>query len=425
MDILISSLLLIVLLFSSGYFSASETALFSLSSMKIRTYQNSSNPRLKLISNLVLQPRDLLVTVFMLNTLVNILLQNVISHMYGESANWIFKIGVPFVLMLIIGEIIPKYIGIQNNVYLSRLVAPSINFFQTLLGPVRRFTIKITAPISRIMFFYLKKEPSISKDELEHVLKKSEEHGILHADDAELVWGYLNLQDTTVKEVMRPREEILFYSLQEPLTKLAHLFVDEHCSRVPVCKDTIENIEGIITAKNYFLNAPNIKIPLEVSNFLIKPYFVPESSLARTLLRRLDERNQEMAIVVDEYGSISGLITYEDLVEVVVGKITDYRDQVSLFTRAGPHEIIASGKLELSDFNEIFDTVLVSENMVTIGGWLTEQLDEIPKASSQYELEGFLFQILAADPNRIRRLYIRQLTKRHLPPKKNSPSEMK
>ncbi len=273
------------------------------------------------------------------------------------------------------------------------------------------------------MFFYLKKEPSISKDELEHVLKKSEEHGVLQPDDAELVWGYLNLQDTTVKEVMRPREEILFYSLQEPLSKLTHLFVDLQCSRVPVCKDTIENMLGIITAKNFFLNSTNIKTSSDLNNYLLKLYFVPENSLARTLLRRLDERNQEMAIVVDEYGSISGLITYEDLVEVVVGKISDFRDQVSLYTRAGPHEIIASGKLELLDFNEIYDTNLESENMVTIAGWLTEKLGEIPKAGSKFEIEGFLFQILAADPNRIRRLYIRHLLKKGVHPKKNTTNK--
>ncbi len=120
-----------------------------------------------------------------------------------------------------------------------------------------------------------------------------------------------------------------------------------------------------------------------------------------------------MAMVVDEYGSISGLITWEDLAEVVIGSIADLRDQKSLYTKAGENEIIASGKLELDAFNEVFHSNLESQNnLMTIGGWLTEQLGDIPKNGTKYETEHFLFQVLSAEPNRIRRLYIRKLNKK-------------
>lgn len=394
----------------SAYCSSSEIALFSLPSTRLKTYESSPDKRKQLIADLVKHPRDLLVTIFMLNTLANILLQNAVSALFGEGAGWDLKVGVPLVLMLLFGEIIPKNIGIQNNEKLSYYVAPSIDFLQDLIRPLRRFTIAITAPISRVMFFFLQKDESISKEELKHVLKKSKEHGVLTPEEAELLWGYLTLQDSTVKEIMRPREDILYYDINDPISKLVYLCVDQQCSRLPVCDKTLDNILGILTAKQFFLQKNSVTAPQDIKKLLSKPFFIPEGTDALILLRRLEEHGEEIAIVVDEYSSISGLIAYEDLVELVVGKISDLRDQKSQYTRAGDNEIIASGKLELSEFNDIFESNIESPNhMVTIGGWLTEQLGEIPKAGTSKEINGFLFQILAADPQRIRRLYIRKL----------------
>jgi CBS domain containing-hemolysin-like protein len=406
------SVFLLFLTFSSGFFSASETALFSLSSMRIRAYQSDADPRKRLIARLVLQPRELLVTVFMLNTLVNILLQNVASHMFGDESGWELKVGVPLILTLIFGEVIPKYIGLQNNITLAYYVVPVINFLQQLLTPIRHFIVAITIPVSRLMFFYLKKEESISKEELQHVLKKSEEHGVLHPDEAELVWGYLNLQDSLVKELMWPREDMLVYDINDPLTKLEHLFIEEGRTRMPVIDKSLDNLMGIITVRAFLLNRKQLTLGRDLLPLLVKPYYIPESTQARTLLRRFEDKQEVLAIVVDEYGSISGLITREDLLETVIGKISDYRDQKPLYTKAGNDEIIASGKLELSEFNELFNTNLESaNNMVTIGGWLTEHLGDIPKSGTKCEASGFLFQVLSADPNRVRRLYVRKIGK--------------
>lgn len=410
MDIVAISLFLVFLVFSSAYFSASETALFSLSLTKIKAYQASSSPRHRLIAKLVLEPKNLLVTVFMLNTLVNILIQNTTSHMFGEHASWLLKVGVPFILMLILGEIIPKNIGLQSNVKIANLVAPSINFLQNFISPVRALIVAITAPISRFLFFYLKNDKSISKEEMKHVLKTSEEHGVLQPEEAELVWGYLNLQDANVKSLMRPRKDILYYDINEPLSKLMYLFVDQECSRMPVCDKSLDNILGIITARQFFLHRQQIKTSNDLIKHLLPPLYVPENTSAKALIRRFDEYNQVMALVVDEYGSISGLITREDIVEQVVGDISDLRDAQTLYTKSGVGEIIASGQLDLSEFNDYFKSNLISDNnMLTIGGWLTEQLGDIPKSGTKYETEEFIFQVLAADPNKIRRLYIRKI----------------
>lgn len=411
MEIVVLTFIIALLTCCSAYCSGSEAALFSLSSTKLRAYHSDPNPRRRMIASLLHHPQDLLVTVFMLNTLVNILLQNVTAHLFGDLAGWHLKVGVPLILTLVFGEIIPKYLGLQNNLAFSYWVAPSINFLQKVLAPIRKITVAITDPISRILFFFLKKEPSISQEEMQHVLKTSQEHGVLDPDEADFVCGYLHLQEASVNEVARPREEIIYYDIMEPISKLTHLFVDEECSRIPVCDKNLDNILGIITAKQFFLHRHNVVVGKDLDPILTKPFYVPENTSARMLLRRLDEKRQVLAIVVDEYGSVSGLITREDLIEVVIGQISDRRDQKNLYTRSGKNEIIASGKLELEEFNEIFDVALSSQgNMATIGGWLTEKLGEIPKSGKKYEFENFLFQVLAASPSFIKRLYIRKLT---------------
>lgn len=410
MDILLLITAIVILTLFSAYFAGSEAALFSLPTTRIMAYESDRNPQKRLIATLLSRPRDLLVTIFMMNTLVNILLQNVAANLFGDLSSWALKVGVPLVITLIFGEILPKYIGLQNNASLSYYVAPTINLLNKLLKPIREATVAITTPISRLMFFFLKQEESISKEELQHILKTSEQHGVFSAEEGELVAGYLQLQDSIVKELMRPREDVLYYDINEPLTKLQYLFIDQKCSRIPVCDPDMDHILGIITVKQYFLHREHVIKPQDLKPLLNKPFYVIESMQAKTLLRRLHEQRQTLAIVVDEYGSISGLITREDLIEVVVGEIADQRDRINLYTKAGENEIIASGKLELEDFNDIFGSELMSpENMVTIGGWLTERLGEIPKTGSKYELNGFLFQVLSASQNRVSRLYIRKL----------------
>jgi putative hemolysin len=260
------------------------------------------------------------------------------------------------------------------------------------------------------MFFFLKKEPSISKEEIQHILRTSAEHGIFNADEGELVAGYLQLQDALVKEIMWPREDVLYYNITEPLSKLTYLFADQEVSRLPVCDPDLDNVLGIVSVKAYFLHRDQINSPKDIIKILSKPFFVPESTTAKLLMARFHEHHQMQALVVDEYGSVSGLITREDLNEIVIGEISDMRDQEKLYTKPGKNEIIASGTLELAEFNEIFNVDFQSPTgMVTLGGWLTERLGEIPKSGSKYELEDFLFQILAAGPNRVKRLYVRKL----------------
>jgi CBS domain containing-hemolysin-like protein len=411
--IILLILLLLVLLMMICFASVSETSLFSLSSMKVKVFKQDSDPRKQLVAALLAHPRDLLITLTMLNIAISILLQNVASSLFGDFSGWLLNVGVPLSLTLIFGEVIPKSLALANNEKIAYRVAPFLHFAEKVLLPFGRILTRITHLVSRCMFFFLKKEEEISIDELQHTLRTSKQYGVLNEDEAELVRGYLNLQERTVKDLMRPREEVIIYSTEEPLSRLIHLFVDQEVSRIPVCEESLDSILGIMTSRLYFLYRDKIKTHLDLLPILKKPFYIPESSPAESLLEKLYERQESIAIVVDEYGSISGIITLEDLVEVVVGEIVDRRDEKSRYTRSGEDVIIASGKLELAEFEEIFEIPLESVNhMVTIGGWLTEQMGDIPKSGAKFMTKDFLFHVLASDKTRVRRVYVRRLKRR-------------
>lgn len=411
MALAVKILLLGVCLVCLGLFSGAETALFSLSSAELKTYRSDGDRRRRMIAELLSQPRELLILLIILIIIMSVLVQNIVSSLVGEKAGWLVSVGVPLALNLILGEVIPKSLALPNNFSLAYKVAPFLLFLQKLLYPLRKILSVITSFINKVFFFFLKKEEEISLDELQHALKTSKEHGVLHSDEAELIRGYLKLEQSTVKELMRPRDEVIYYDLQEPLSKLIHLFVDQECSRILVCKEGLDTLEGIISSRLFFLQKARIQKSTDLLPILKKPFFVPEVMTAETLLKSMYEREESLAVVVDEYSSVSGIIAFEDLVEVVIGEISDRRDAKMLFTRSKGDVIIASGKLELADFEEIFQYELSSpNNMVTIGGWLTEQLGDIPKTGTKYVTDEFLFHVLSADHTRVRRVYIRKLT---------------
>ncbi|MEN9344518.1 MAG: hypothetical protein RLZZ453_1305 [Chlamydiota bacterium] len=408
--ILLLILFLCALLGISALFASSEVSLFSLSSIKLQLFKKQEDKRKQLVAHLLSSPQDLLVTILMVNIITNILIQNTVSGLFGSFSGWALNVGVPLVLILIFGDVLPKSVGLAYNSAIAYRVAPLLYFVQKVFYPVRKVLIGITGIVSSVLFFFLKKEEEISLEELQHALKTSRHAGVLNEDEAELIRGYLLLKEARVNELMRPREEVLFFDLDDSLSKLIHLFVDKQCSRVPICRNGLDEVIGIMTASSYFINKERLERTEDLAHYIDKPFFVHERMDADALLSKMYEKQESLALVVDEYGAISGLIAFEDLIEKVIGEIADARDEMSRFTRSSKDVIIASGKMELAEFEEVFNVELHSENhLVTVGGWLTEQVGDIPKTGSKYTLHGFLFHVLAADVKRIRRIYIRKL----------------
>lgn len=402
--------LLFLLICSSAFLSATETAFFSLSTMKIRSFEEGQDPKGKLVAKLISRPRNLLVTIIMLNVILGILIQNVVANIFGNFAGWLLNVGVPLALTLIFGEVIPKSLSLVHNDKVATKVVGIVNRVEKIVSPFRKVIIIITNAISHIMFFFLRKENEVSLDELKVALRTSKKFGFLNTEEAKLIRGYLNLDDDLIKEIMTPRQSIVGFDINQDISVLKDLFIDQECSRIPIYDKNLENIIGILWSGVFFLHQNEILTKDDLKRFVKKPFFVPESTPAKVLFSQFYEKEEVIAMVVDEYGSICGLVTLEDLVEIVVGQIIDRRDEKVLYTKAGDDVIIASGKMELGDFEELFDVHLNSENnMATIGGWLTEKIGDIPKEGNKLYQEGFLFHVLSSDQKRVRRVYIRKL----------------
>jgi len=408
MNIILMILLLICLLFLSAVLSASETSLFSLSTFTLNIYKCDIDKRKRLIAKLLCHPRDLLVTILMLNIFANILIQNTVSSIFGTFPSWLLKVGVPLALTLFFGEIIPKSIALPNNKAIAYRIVPFIFFVGKIIKPIRIVLTKLTGFISRFMFFFLKEETPMTIKELEHAIEKSEEEKILTYDETDLITGYLNLHDSSIKEHMRPRDEILFYDINDPIDELISLFSDKQCTRVPVCETKIDNIIGIISLKRFFLYKDEITSNDNLKKYLKKPFFVVETMKSWSLLMELRQTRENIAIVVDEYGSVVGIITQEDLTEQVLGKISSKKDENIKYSFSRKNEIIASGKMEIDELEGLFDIKIERKsNAVTVGGFLIDEIGEIPISGHKIERGNLLFKVLSAEPNRVKKVYIR------------------
>lgn len=398
---------LVIFLFISALSSASETAFFSLSQTKISAFSSSSDLRKQQIAKLLKQPRELIVTILMINVFVNLMVQNISSAYFGDYSSWALSVGVPLGLTLFFGDLLPKIFGIAHNEKMSRFAAPIFTVLKKILNPVQTGLTWTAAHLARIIFFFLKKEPEVSLEELSLALDEIRTSGTVSEEEADLLSGYLRLQETLVQDLMRSRDEIFFYDLSEDLSKLIYLMKDQKLSRIPICDGGLDKIVGIMTVRLFLKHYQELTNKQKLQQVMDPPYFVPESTPARVLLYQLKKHHEFFAVVIDEYGSVTGIITLEDLTEEIIGDITHPRLEKNSYTRSAKDELICSGKMELAAIEDVTGVRFKTDHRsVTIAGYLIEKLDMIPTTGMTYEDEQNSYQILSADPHRIRRVKI-------------------
>jgi len=290
-----------------GILAAAETSLFSLSSLQVKAFKDDSDKKKQLVGNLLSKPRDLLVTILMVNIAMNILVQNIIASIFGDYEAWWLNVLIPLVLTLLFGEVIPKSIALSNNIKIAMKIAPFILSMQWLLGPIRSVLNAITQPISRFFFFFLKKEPEISIEELKHALKTSEQHEILSVGESRLIYGYLELEEFLVKEVMTPRTSMHIYSIQDPIDVLKNLILTEGLSRIPVYDKDRDQVLGILKAELLVSLDEKLVTGKQVLPFLRKPFFDPNPCRLRLFLRNFMLRKSLWRLLLMSMGSLLGL----------------------------------------------------------------------------------------------------------------------
>lgn len=403
--LLITAIILLTL--ASAFCSLSEIAFFSIPASRIKAYRYNLNPRKRQIARLLKQSRSLLVTIFFLNTVVNILVQNLSSDLFDQpNSSWLLKVGAPLGLILIFGELFPKYLGLLYSEQVSNFAAPFYEWFQNITSPIRHAITRFANFFSRVIFFGMKIEKPLSQDELEHLFQTSEGLGIVQPEEVKLLQGYLSLEGKFAKDVMIPRNRMSFYDVEEPLSKLIFLFSEEDLEEVPMCQDSLDNFIGMVSSCDFLLRKNEMKSGQDILKIIHKPLFVPETTTLKSLLQQFEDREKRIALIVDEYGAISGLLSRNDLLNEVAEPSQSVKDE-QLYVKAGKDAIIANGVLPLRDVSELFEQNLMSAyHSVTIGGYLIEKLGIIPQSGATYQEGNLHFRILSADQTRIRKVYI-------------------
>ena len=402
---------LVILLIGSGFFSASETALMSLSKIKLRHMEEDGVKGAKLVNKLVDDTNRLLTSILIGNNIVNIAATSITTSLFTVmfgAQGVAMATALMTILVLIVGEITPKTISANNPEKTSLLVAKPIKFFVTILTPI----VWIFNIITKIIFKLLGVEdngakPFITEEELKTMVNVSHEEGLLEMEEREIINNVFEFGDMQAKEAMVQRLDIIAIDAEDSYEEIIELFKTEKLSRMPVYEETIDDIIGILNIKDIIFLSDE-----EISNFNIKKYvrdafFTYEFKKITQLLEEMKKNKSQMSIVVDEYGGTAGLITIEDLVEVIVGDIEDeYDEEEDEIEVISPNEFLVDGSTKINDVNETLNIELESEEFDSIGGYIIGYIKHIPEEHEVIEVGNIKFNIESVDKNRIKKIRI-------------------
>ena len=416
LDLALRFLLLFLLLISSGLTSGSEVAFFALSPATLKTAANSPNRKNRLMAKLRQNPQRLLATILILNNLINISIVMLFASMnHALFSNipflWltlIIEVGFVAAFILIFGDIIPKVYANRN--------AESFALLMTFpLFVIDRYLLFFLAvPLSKFTYFFQKRlqkrTSDFSVDQLSKALEMTEDSAT-STEEQKLLEGIVNFGNFDVKQVMRPRIDVFALNLDEPFDEVLNKVVEKGYSRIPVYNEQIDTISGVLYIKDLL---PHIhKKKFDWVSLLREPYFVPESKKLDDLLTEFQSKRIHLAVVVDEYGGTSGVVSLEDVIEEIVGEISDeFDDDDLMYSKIDDNTFVLEGKTYLKDFYRILsikdpkpfeDKKGESE---TLAGFVLEHLGYFPKAQTSFSFNGCFFVVEATDRKRIKQLKV-------------------
>jgi CBS domain containing-hemolysin-like protein len=400
-------LILVVLLIFSGFFSSAETALFSISRVKARHLGKMAGKTNLLIMRMKEDPHRLLATILIGNNLVNIGASSLATALaldyFKDQAVGIATGGMTF-LILVFGEILPKSIATRNNILISRMVIHPIFWLSILFFPLIKFLDFIPKLTGKI-----KRTPTVTEEELMTFVEVVEEEGEIKEEERELIHNIFEFDDTNAYEIMTPRADMFVIDVDDELR--VDEIVKSGFSRIPVIRGDIDHVVGILNIKDLFMRHLTAAAPLDVRELMQPPYFVPENKKLDSLLRQFKRRKSHLAIVVDEHGGVAGLITLEDVLEEIVGEISDETDKVEArIVRLKNKEWIVLGKADVEEVNEkIPMEIPESKEYDTFSGFVLNQIGKIPQEKEEIPIGSFIVTVQKKDGNRISEYHVRQV----------------
>ena len=413
---IIKILLIIVLLICSALISGSEVAFFSLSKTDLKKISSSDARSLKLIALLRANPRRLLATLLVSNNFINIsivLLLASFGQLFDFNSlpdwlNFVLEVGFITALILLFGEILPKVYANRKPISFSKKMAFPVQILDKYLF------FFITIPMSKMTKFIqdklVFKKPNLSVDKLSDAFNLTDKSET-SSEEKKIFKGIISFGGIEVKQVMKPRIDVFSVSKTMSYTDLIKQVRENRYSRIPVFDETIDNVTGVIYLKDLFpyLDQKNF----DWTALIREPYFIPENKKLDDLLKEFQKLKNHMAIVVDEYGGNSGIITLNDIVEEIVGEINDEFNQDDIvYNKIDNNTFVFEGKVNLTDLyrilkikdNKIFEKI--KGDSETLGGFLLEQIGFFPKKNFKLKLKGIEFKIVEVNRKRIKSIMV-------------------
>ena len=413
---IIKILLIIVLLICSALISGSEVAFFSLSKTDLKKISSSDARSLKLIALLRANPRRLLATLLVSNNFINISIVLLLASFgqlfdFNSLPNWlnfVLEVGFITALILLFGEILPKVYANRKPISFSKKMAFPVQILDKYLF------FFITIPMSKMTKFIqdklVFKKPNLSVDKLSDAFNLTDKSET-SSEEKKIFKGIISFGSIEVKQVMKPRIDVFSVSKTMSYTDLIKQVRENRYSRIPVFDETIDNVTGVIYLKDLFpyLDQKNF----DWTALIREPYFIPENKKLDDLLKEFQKLKNHMAIVVDEYGGNSGIITLNDIVEEIVGEINDEFNQDDIvYNKIDNNTFVFEGKVNLTDLyrilkikdNKIFEKI--KGDSETLGGFLLEQIGFFPKKNFKLKLKGIEFKIVEVNRKRIKSIMV-------------------
>jgi Mg2+/Co2+ transporter CorB len=418
---------ILFLLVLSGFFSGSETALTAASRSKLRSAADKGDKGAQKAFDVTEDREKLIGSVLLGNNLVNILATAMATAMFtrafGESGV-VAATGVMTVLVLIFAEVLPKTYAITNPERAASIAARPISIIVTVFAPVVASVRVLVRGVLRL--FGVETDPDSNilavREEIAGALQLGHSEGVVEKEDRDRILGALDLAERTVEEIMLHRTEIEMIDAALPVGDILKLCLDSNHTRLPLFRDERENIVGVLHAKD-LLRAmhkmladgriePHEMAEFDILTVAMKPYFVPETTTLDDQMRQFLSRRRHFALVVDEYGTLQGLITLEDILEEIVGEITDEfdTDEENDVTQAEDGSYTVDGTMTIRDVNRATDWNLPDDEANTVAGLVIHEAQMIPVVGQVFSFHGFRFEVLAKDENRLSELRISPLS---------------
>ena len=387
-----------ILLAFSGFFSASEAAFFSLSTLHLYKMREEKFPFIETVERLLSYPRKLLVTILVGNESVNVTISalstTIFIYFLDEPGKWV-AIAVTTIILVIFGEAIPKTFAVTYPLRFSAFASPLLAFAAKLMSPV-------VWVLERISDFFVsfseKAAPSkgniLTEEDFKILVDAGHEEGALEATQKELIHRVFDLADIKVSDVMTPRVDMFCLPVSMGIREMEREIARARFSRIPIYGADRDDIIGILHAKHLLAELARGKKAYNVKALLKKPYFVPDEKEAHSMLTDFKLRRMQMAIVVDEYGGVAGLVTITDIVGNLLGDFSTERGHEAHLVRpTGDGSFIASGMMDIEAFNERFGTSIATEEFDTVGGFVLHLFGALPAKGDRIAYESLLFTV--------------------------------